>query len=117
MAGTIIVGDFNSKNKQCRSPFTDHRGLVIENLIDDNDFVILNNGQPTYSHYNGTQSHLDLSLVSNTLGAKSFWKVLDNTLGSDHSPAVTHINVHLSQELGDNDKFILSKADWESGII
>ena len=114
MAGTIIVGDFNSKSKQWGSPFTDYRGIVIENLIDDNDFVILNNGQPTYSHYNGTQSHLDLSLISNTLGAKSFWEVLDNTLGSDHCPAVTHINVHLSQESGDNDKFILSKADWES---
>ena len=69
----------------------DHRGLVIEKLVDDNDFVVLNNGQPTYSHYNGTQSHLDLSLVYNTLAAKSFWEVRDNPLGLDHSPTITHM--------------------------
>jgi len=71
-------------------------------------------GQPRYSHYNGSQSHLDLSLVCSTLGAKSYREVLDDTLGSDHSPTITRINVHLSQEIDDNDKFILSKADWKT---
>jgi len=33
------------------SPNTDQRGLIIENLIDDNNFVVLNNGQSTYTNY------------------------------------------------------------------
>jgi len=111
---TIIVGDLNSKNILWGSPATDQKGLIIEKLIEDGDFTILNNGKPTYSRYNGTHSHLDLSLVCSSLGAKSYWEVLDDTLGSDHSPTVTRINVHLSQEIDDNEKFILSKADWKS---
>jgi len=111
---TVIVGDLNAKNRLWGSPDADQRGMVIENLMDDNNFVVLNNGQPTYTHYNGTQTHLDLALICHTLGTKSDWEVVSDTLGSDHSPTVTHINVHPTQETDNSQKFLLSKADWES---
>ena len=110
---TIIVGDLNSKNTLRGSPDTDQWGVIIENLIDNDNFVVLNNGLPTYTHCNGTRSHLDLSIVCHTLGAKSDLEVLNDTLGSDHSPTITHINVHQSVELDNSQKFILWKADWE----
>ena len=75
---------------------------------------MLNNGQPTYTHHNGTRSHLDLSTVCHTLGAKGYWKVLDDTFGSDHFATVTHINEHLTDNTDHTQKFILSKADWKS---
>ena len=62
-----IVGDLNSKNTLWGKPSTDQRGANIEKLIDDNNFTVLNNGQPTYTHHNGTTSHLDLSLSCHTL--------------------------------------------------
>ena len=111
---TIIVGDLNSKNTLWGSPTTDQRGTVIENLIDNNNFTILNNGQPTYTHHNGTRSHLDLSIVCHTLATKGDWEVLRDTLGSDHSPTVTYINIQITEEIDDTQKFVLSKADWES---
>ena len=46
------MGDLNSKSTLWCSPNTDQRGLIIEKLIDDNNFV-LNNG-----HYNVSQTHL-----------------------------------------------------------
>ena len=112
-AKSVIVGDFNSKNTLWGSPFTDERGLIIEDIVDNNNFVILNNGRPTYAHYNGSQSHLDLSLICHTLGSKSYWEVLDDTFGSDHFATTTYINIYPDEETDDTQKFILSKADWE----
>jgi len=89
---TIIVGDLNSKNTLWGSPLTDVRGDIIENIMNHKNFITLNNGQPTHTHHNGTRTHLDLSLVCNTLAAKSNWEVLNNTFGSDHAPTITHYN-------------------------
>ena len=111
---TVIVGDLNSKNTLWGSPITDQRGRIIEKLLDDYNFVTLNNGQPTYTHYNGTCSHLDLSLICYTLGTKSYWEVLNDTLGSDHFPTITHIDVPVAEDTNDTVKFIMSKADWIS---
>ena len=111
---TVIVGDLNSKSTLWGSPNTDQRGLILEKLIDDNNFVVLNNGQPTYTHYNGSHTHLDLSLICHTLSTKSCWEVLNDTFGSDHSPTITYINAVPAQDVDDCEKFILSKADWQS---
>ena len=110
---TIIVGDLNSKNTLWGSPLTDVRGDIIENIMNHKNFITLNNGQPTHTHHNGTRTHLDLSLVCNTLAAKSNWEVLNNTFGSDHAPTITHYNdVNLFEENNFSAKFKLSKADW-----
>ena len=92
----------------------DHRGLLIEDLLDKKNFVILNNGQPTYTHQTGSRSHLDLSIVHQSLATNSVWEVMDDTLGSDHSPAITGINVYLPEESDNSEYFRMSKADWKS---
>jgi len=92
------------------SPYNDHRGTAIEQLIDENKFVVLNNGQPTYTHHTGLQSHI----VCHTFGTKSTWKVLHGTLGSDHCLIVTCINISPAEDTDYSQKFIMSKADWES---
>jgi len=40
--------------------------------------------------------------------------VTDDTLGSDHSPTITGINVHLPEESDNSEYFRMSKADWKS---
>jgi len=94
-AKSLIVGDLNAKNTLWGSPHNDHRGTTIEHLIDENKFVVLNNGQATYTHHTGPQSHLDLSIVCHTLGTKSTWDVFHDTFGSDHCPTVTCIYLQL----------------------
>ena len=111
---SIIVGDLNSKNTLWGSPRTDQRGANIEKLMDENNFTVLNNGEPTYTHHNGTRSHLDLSLACHTLATNSNWEVLSDTLGSDHSPTITSTNIHCIEDIDISQKFILRKADWES---
>jgi len=47
---TIIMGDLNAKNKMWNSTTENTRGRVIEQLLIQNNFVILNTGQPTYQN-------------------------------------------------------------------
>jgi len=112
---TIVVGDLNSHNPIWGSPRTDDRGLMIENIVNDNNFTVLNNGQPTYLHYDGTRTHLDLCLVCHTLATKTVWDVIDSNLGSDHFPTVTLFNdIALYEDPDRCTRFNLSKADWAS---
>ena len=78
-----------------------------------NNASVINTGKPTYQQYDGSRSHLDVSIVSNCLAAKSNWGALNNTLGSDQCPTVISINERqlFSGQLGPP-KFKLSKADW-----
>jgi len=69
---TLITGDINAKSKLWGSPCTNERGLMIEDLIDMNNASVINTGQPTYQHYDGSRSHLDVSNVDSVelLGCK-----------------------------------------------
>ena len=110
---TVITGDINAKSRLWGSPVPDERGLMFEELVDINNASVINTGQPTYQHYNGSRSHLDVSIVSGSLGARSNWTVLNNTLGSDHSPTVITINERSPFREPDRPpRFKLSKADW-----
>ena len=52
--------------------------------------------------------------VIHTFRTKSCWEVLNDTVGSDHSPTITHINAVPAEDVDDCEKFILSKADRQS---
>ena len=110
---TIIIGDLNAKSKLWGSPVCDERGKILEELIDLHKAAVINTGQPTYQHHNGTRSHLDVAIVSNELATQSNWTVLNNTMGSDHSPTLVTINDKepFVEHLGPP-RFRLSKADW-----
>jgi len=107
---SIIVGDLNSKNTRWGSPRTDKRGASIEKLIDENNFTVLNNGQPTYTHHNGTRSRLGLSLACHTLATNSNWEILSDTLGSDQSPTITSTNIHFIDDIDISQKCLLTKG-------
>lgn len=110
---TLIIGDLNAKSKIWGSPVTDERGLIWEDLLDMYNSTVINTGQPTYQHFNGTLSHLDVAIVSNSLAAHANWTVLNNTMGSDHCPTVvTLYNKETFVEEAGTPRFKLSKADW-----
>ena len=85
----MITGDINAKSKLWGSPCTDERGLMIEGLIDINNASVINTGQPTYQHYDGSRSHLDVSIVSNCLAAKSNCGLLNNTMTQRRNDVTT----------------------------
>ena len=82
-SNTLIEGDLNAKSRLQGSTYPDWRGKIIEDIIDRNNFIVLNNGQPTYVHHNGTLTHLDVAMAN-----KGRFCFINRILGS-HNPAVT----------------------------
>jgi len=73
---------------------SDERGRLLEDFAESQGATVINTGQPTYQHYNGLQSHLDVAIVSSdlALAIRANWDVM----GSDHSPTVVTLD-----EVGD----------------
>ena len=111
----IICGDFNSKNKIWGSITTDHNGKILEELMDDNDLYLLNDGTGTHISYCGNQTPLDLTFVSNNLANISNWNVQKDSLGSDHFLVKIELyqsNKIIKDNTWNNNSWNYKKAKW-----
>ena len=70
----IICGDFNSKNILWKSNKTDYNGKNIQELLDEHNLYILNDGTGTHITYSGNITPIDLTFVSSNLSNISSWK-------------------------------------------
>jgi len=110
---TIIVGDLNGKHKLWGSSVIDTRGKQINEFIETNNLICLNKGEGTRMNYNGTLSHLDLTLCSIHLATGLNCEVLDDTWGSDHFPLCVTMTQNIPKTvLSTKNKQNFNKADW-----
>lgn len=94
----LVLGDFNSHCQQWGGLVNDRRSRSIIKVLDDNNLITLNTGQPTRIACPPIQaSALDISVCSANLALKCSWQVGENPHGSDHLPIV--ITYALSQSL------------------
>ena len=87
----ILVGDLNSKTKSIGCKSEDASGKVLEKVLSETSFVILNDNQHTYHKFkNEYTEKLDLALSSVNIANKiSNFEVLHNlNMESDHSPII-----------------------------
>ncbi|XP_053536655.1 uncharacterized protein LOC124628232 [Ictalurus punctatus] len=113
---TVWCGDFNAHSTIWRSKNTDINGSVIEEFIDDKNLVCVNDGKGTqYSSSHNTESAIDLTIMSTEMAGISLWEVLDqSTVGSDHYPIITRIEVEIHQDSElKTPRWRLDKADWQ----
>lgn len=87
----MILGDINSHN--CiwdnETNRSDRRGKIFENIINDFQLNIFNNGTPThFNSSNGSYSAIDVSICSPELQQIISWKVNEDRCGSDHHPLI-----------------------------
>lgn len=83
------------------------------------DLVCLNVGWGTRVNVRaGTESAIDLTLVSNSLAGVCSWEVFrGTTVGRDHYPIVVEVNLSIKEcTRGGVDKcfFFFETADWET---
>jgi len=109
---TIIVGDYNAKNRIWNSVSDNERGRAIELLLTQNNFVVLNDGKPTFQNSRGHVSYIDLTIVSSSLATKCSRHTLNNTMGSDDMPVVGQLQYELHTEDTTVTTWRLNKADW-----
>ena len=71
----------------------DSRGRLFEEVFNDLNLCILNDGSSTYCHpASGTKSMLDLSMADPSLILELTWTIVDDLHGSDHFPVLVQFS-------------------------
>ena len=108
----ILLGDFNAKNPLWGSLVCDRWGGIIEELIDDNNLVLLNDGSKTrYDIYHNTSSAIDLTICSASIALEYQWSVDKDLYGSDHWPI--HLKYVKNIPSPCPPKWKIEEADWD----
>lgn len=111
---TIILGDFNSHNKNWNCTDDDTNGIRLENSMEKNDLFLLNNNSLTYVNmYHKTKSNLDLLISSIGLSDKIDFKVSDDPLGSDHFPIFVKVNAEKALYHKKSFKIKSLRTNWD----
>lgn len=88
----IFAGDFNAHHTSWGCDSTNSRGRDILEIADDNDLVLLNNGEATtVGSLSWRPNALDLTFVSPSLSLCCDWSVLNDPLGSYHLPVIIKV--------------------------
>lgn len=109
----VLLGDFNCHNTLWGSIRNDSRGLIMVDVMDDNNLICLNTGDDTHFSlaYNSFSS-IDLSLVSSNVSINFQWRVIPDLHGSDHFPILIDFLQNKTTKTK-RPKWILQKANWE----
>lgn len=108
----MICMDANAHHMSWGSNFSDKRGHILNDWINDNQLTVLNTDEPTYQHSNGNYSHIDITITSNDLSTISDWKPYTDNMHSDHFPIQISIDIE-SPNLKIPIRWDLKKADWD----
>ena len=107
----IILGDFNGHNPLWGGNHTNGAGKITEDLIQQNQLYIFNDGSYTYLHPgHGTYSAIDLTLCSPSLAPSFDWEVTKDTMSSDHFPIF--LTAATSESDTTSKYWNFKRADW-----
>ena len=109
----IICGDFNSSNKIWGSNNTNTNGKIIQELVEENDLFMFNDGTGTHIAQNGNKTCIDLTFSSIRFSDIGNWIVQEDTLGSDHQIIELHLfQINKNIEKNDCRMWNYKKAKW-----
>lgn len=88
LGNSILAGDFNAHNEVYGDARTDQRGATVEEIFDEAQLVVVNNGSSTMIPRPGVQkSVIDLTAVTAELAVDTFWNIMEeDSVRSDHYP-------------------------------
>ena len=107
----LLLGDFNAHNPLWGGDILDSEGKVIEDIINNNNVVLLNDGTMTYHNlYFNSYSAIDLSICSSDIALDFNWSVSEYLNGSDHFPI--HLKFARNVPTETPPKWKPLEADW-----
>lgn len=111
---TIIMGDFNSHSPVWGSRNRDNRGKIWEDLIDEFNLAILNDGTAThFSTAYQSFSAIDLTLASPSLAPSLNWKPLEDLHHSDHFPILCYLVTIPREQQEIRKRWKPENANWD----
>ena len=109
----ILMGDFNAKHRLWGGNACDSWGNIIEDLLDNNDIILFNDGSPTrHDLFHNTSSAIDLTMCSSSLRADYQWSVDEDLYGSDHWPI--HLKYIVNSPSPCLPKWKAKEGDWKT---
>ena len=100
----IVVGDINGHNPLWGSDHCDSRGRLFDEVFNDLNLCILNDGSSMYCHpASGTKSMLDLSMADPSLFLDLTWTVVDDLHGSDPFPVLVQFSQAEKPQMSDDE--------------
>jgi ribonuclease HI len=89
----VILADFNAHGMPWGCVSTDSAGRGIIDVTDELNLCILNYGCATrFAPPHQSQNALDISICTGDIASLTSWRVLDDTMSSDHYPILIDIN-------------------------
>ena len=113
-APVFFCGDFNAHHSLWGGRYDDNKGKALESFIQENGFIVLNDGSGTRLASDGSTSVIDLAFTTPRLAAKSEWAIhQESTLGSDHFPITTVISDQPQQRPPPGQpRWNMNRANW-----
>jgi hypothetical protein len=109
----IICGDFNSNNPIWGSHTKDRNGKCLQEIMENNNLIVLNDGKGTHITNIGKLSNIDLTFTTDKISSGTTWNVTENTLGSDHYIIEIQLyNINHDIIKTNNYKWNYRKAKW-----
>lgn len=121
ITNTIICGDINASSGLWNNNGNDDRlGKLISDQIIISPYAVLNDGSNTRMNlFNNSESAIDISVVSLDLVNNCVWKILEDSIGSDHKPILIQIlnnNTNPIQKIFHNKTKIINTINDTSNI-
>lgn len=108
----IIMGDMNAYSYMWGATYTDQRGKILEEILDQFNLCLLNDGDPTRFNINtGESTPLDLTICDGDVFSSLTWQKMHYTYNSDHYPIIIENNQN-NENTPHIPKWNLKKADW-----
>ncbi|KAF0748693.1 putative RNA-directed DNA polymerase from transposon BS [Aphis craccivora] len=109
----VLLGDFNSRNTSWGCNYTDHKGHMVEEFLEEETLILLNNNEPTrHNVSNGNFSAIDLTITSINSTTLFDWQVLPAYSDSDHWPIGIRYQSHPEGKKCST-KWNLKNPNWE----
>ncbi|XP_060534471.1 uncharacterized protein LOC132706844 isoform X2 [Cylas formicarius] len=97
----VLMGDLNTHHPLWDEAPPNRRGNLIADFVTFNDYVILNDGSPTFFQPpQSPVSAVDITIVSNNIAQMLNWEVLDDCGKSDHFPTLVKFKDRSCSKLG-----------------
>ena len=108
----MLLGDFNAHSEVWGSSRTDTRGRKLERVMLNAELNILNDGTPTRIEF-GSETAIDLSIVSPELDDVMRWMVMPSPGDSDHCPIIMSLASRKNEGVPVK-QLNIKKADWKA---
>lgn len=109
----LLLRNLNSHGLSWGSDKTDVRGKQIEKVLETDNIILLNSGEPTrLNPLNGKFSAIDLSLCSSNLAQRTSWSTLPEIYDSDHIPIRIELLYSKATSPTSSNKWKLKNPNW-----